>query len=866
MKYSKKHDLGWDWIEAIVRITKKTGEKKEIKPVTKYLSDIVGGRPIFAYPSRPGGFRLRYGRSRNTGLNAKGVDPATMYLVNEFMAIGTQLKLERPGKGCVTVPVSTIEGPTVLLRNGDVIRVDSVPRAMEVKDDIVEILFLGDLLVSHGDFLKANHPLVKPGFCEEWWQKICEENGARMDPWNVSSEQAVELAWKGLPMHPRYLYYYNLLEKQELAKLARWLATGSTSTVKGIAGEDSRVLEVRVSEEKRILERIGVPHKLREGKVIIEEAGPLIETLCLEHVEDLERALEEEDDVLEAISKACGFRVMDKGGTFVGARMGRPEKAKPRKMSPPPHLLFPIKYSGGKTRLLKKAAEKGVVSVEAVRLKCPKCDKETLSYYCHDCGARTEVVYTCTKCGKKGKTEVCKHCGGRALPYAHIALDLKTLLKKAEETLGEKTPEKTKAVEGLINSGKFFEPVEKGMLRAKHGVTVFRDGTVRFDATNLPLTHFKPREIGLSVEKARELGYLYDKDGNPLTDPEQVCELFVQDIVIPEDSAEYVLATAKFIDDLLEKFYGLPRYYNAEKPEDLVGHLVICLAPHISVGVLGRIIGFHRARGTYAHPYMHAACRRDCDGDEDAFMLLLDALLNFSKKYLPSSRGGTMDAAMVLTTKIDPREVDDQVHEMDVVSEYPLEYYEAACNNLNPSDVKIETVKDRLETPEQYHGFGYTHETHRIDEGPVRSAYTTLKTMAEKVEKQLDLGEKILAVDERDLASRVINFHFMRDMMGNLRAFGQQGLRCVDCNTVYRRAPLSGKCYKCGGKLVLTVSKGGIVKYLDVSKNIANKYHLSEYLKQRLILIENDVKSFFELEEMEKRAEAQKQKSLADFV
>ena len=39
-------------------------------------------------------------------------------------------------------------------------------------------------------------------------------------------------------------------------------------------------------------------------------------------------------------------------------------------------------------------------------------------------------------------------------------------------------------------------------------------------------------------------------------------------------------------------------------------------------------------------------------------MLLLDGLINFSRSYLPETRGGTMDAPLVLTTRIDPAEVD----------------------------------------------------------------------------------------------------------------------------------------------------------------------------------------------------------------
>ena len=55
-----------------------------------------------------------------------------------------------------------------------------------------------------------------------------------------------------------------------------------------------------------------------------------------------------------------------------------------------------------------------------------------------------------------------------------------------------------------------------------------------------------------------------------------------------------------------------------------------------------------------------------------------------------------------------------------------------------------------------------------------------------------------------------------------------------------------GKCRKCGGKLLLTISKGGIEKYLNISKRMADEYGLSNYLKQRLMLIEKEIASIFE--------------------
>ena len=73
------------------------GEVDDVPISSKYIEDIIGGRPVLSYPSEKGGFRLRYGRSRNTGLATMGVHPATMEII-EFIAVGTQMKIERPGK------------------------------------------------------------------------------------------------------------------------------------------------------------------------------------------------------------------------------------------------------------------------------------------------------------------------------------------------------------------------------------------------------------------------------------------------------------------------------------------------------------------------------------------------------------------------------------------------------------------------------------------------------------------------------------------------------------------------------------------------------------------------------------------------
>jgi len=137
--------------------------------------------------------------------------------------------------------------------------------------------------------------------------------------------------------------------------------------------------------------------------------------------------------------------------------------------------------------------------------------------------------------------------------------------------------------------------------------------------------------------------------------------------------------------------------------------------------------------------------------------------------------------------------------------------------------------------------------------------YKRLGRMTEKLGSQLMLAEKIDAVDAETVALKVLTTHFIRDIMGNLRAFTTQSFRCKNCNRRFRRLPLQGKCPWCGGALTFTVHRGGIEKYLDAARKLVRKYGLSEYYAQRLSLVEDEIRSLFE-------GDKPKQVSLKDFM
>ena len=365
----------------------------------------------------------------------------------------------------------------------------------------------------------------------------------------------------------------------------------------------------------------------------------------------------------------------------------------------------------------------------------------------------------------------------------------------------------------------------------------------------LVITHFKPLEIGTSVSSLRELGYVKDIHGEELVSDDQVLELKMQDIILPscpdslEEGADAILfRVANFVDECLEKIYGVNAFYNLKCKEDLVGHLVGGLAPHIAAATACRIIGFSKTQGFFAHPVMHCAFRRDADGDEAAIVLLMDIFLNFDKSFLPNRRGSTQDEPLVLSYNVIPAEVDDMVFDVDIAWKYPIELYEACEQYKKPWDVKIERFEERLGKASQFEGLGFTHGTTDFNEGVLCSSY---KTMMDKVKGQMRIAETLRAVDENDVARLIIERHFMRDIKGNLRKFSQQTFRCVKCNEIFRRPPLRGICSFCSGKLVFTVAEGSIVKYLEPSISLAENYDFPAYLKQTLFLVKQRIEDVF---------------------
>ncbi len=309
----------------------------------------------------------------------------------------------------------------------------------------------------------------------------------------------------GIPFAPNCtLFWGNLSNIEEVDLLRQWLTTCEITLEEGFA---YKIVGEASDAVIGCLRKIFVQHKSIAGKIFLvgEDAATLAFTLGYGKTETLQAS-----SPLELLSLLSGVQIKDKAPTYVGGRMGRPEKAKHREMKPLVHVLFPVGLKGGSHRDLMEASRQGPVFVELAKRKCPNCKSYTLKVKCPECDCETISEKMCPRCGKTVKDIGCSTCKTDGVMYQRQPVNFKELINNACTSLGYPVPKMLRGVKGLTNLDKTPETIEKGILRAKHGLSVYKDGTIRFDATNAPLTHITPAEVGVSVEKMHQMGYLSD--------------------------------------------------------------------------------------------------------------------------------------------------------------------------------------------------------------------------------------------------------------------------------------------------------------------------------------------------------------------
>jgi DNA polymerase II large subunit len=116
--------------------------------------------------------------------------------------------------------------------------------------------------------------------------------------------------------------------------------------------------------------------------------------------------------------------------------------------------------------------------------------------------------------------------------------------------------------------------------------------------------------------------------------------------------------------------------------------------------------------------------------------------------------------------------------------------------------------------------------------------------MLDKFDMQVRNAELIDAVNTSEIVSNVISTHLVPDIMGNLRAYARQSFRCTGCGKSFRRMPLIQTCV-CGHKLIPTITRGSVEKYLKLAKRLVDKYDVGEYQRGRIHALSDEIELVF---------------------
>jgi DNA polymerase II large subunit len=861
----------WAWLQSLADIEKPRGPTDP----QSYILNAKPGKPVLSLPDRQGSFRLRYGRAQNTGYGCFGIHPAVLELLDFPVTTGTQVKVSIASRVGSIATVDSLEPPIVKLQNGDVCTVGSQDQAKSLKDRMESIIYLGDILVSPSEFSYPGSKLEPSAYVEEWWiadlHKSQEDRHLDLeqlstltalninklrtmsnDPISIKPTlfESIQLCdTLGIPLHPHYLYYWDALALKDIFTLREGIIDYQD------AGTDACSLTITNSEQtKHILETAGIPHKVSASSLILsgDEARATYLTLGPGRTIPLGATY---SDTLTLLRFLSGFELKKKSSTFVGVAMRRVEIAGERKMRPPVHVLFPVGSKTGQSRDLLQFSHSP--STVEIRMRiCPSCDSRSPYESCPFCESMTSQLYYCTTCGKESRSEKCPDCGSLTSEFTTAVPRTQDLLRAASASLNLQPYPPLKGVIKLSNRLLMPERLEKGILRQRHNLTGFKDGTTRYDTVNGPLTHFKPSQFNIDIQTLRSLGYVSDRYGQPLESDGQIVELKLQDIILPEESADHFKRLAAYLDDLLSRFSKAEAYYNVQSQKDLLGTLVVGISPKASIGIIGRIIGFTKARVCYAHPIWHESKHRNCGGDVDSLTLLLDVMLNYSPKLCPNQLGGLLDVPFLIEPII-PSLTTTRGTPFNAMKSYSLEFYQGIATR--PPQQLEEPVSSPQIKEEVHAGpvYDYTHWSSTVIASQSRSQYATAGPMPDKVSRQISVANRIRAVDVDGLVSSLLNNYLVKEIISNLDAYSTQRFRCKGCGEIYRRPPLKGTCLTCGRELLPTVTLAAVEKYALLAGELTKSHEIAQPIKDKVTLT---------LENLQLLSESKKQTSISDYV
>ncbi|MEM3637841.1 MAG: hypothetical protein QXE12_04045, partial [Conexivisphaerales archaeon] len=604
-----------------------------IHELLHYKSEPHDIQSIFVCKDSYGGFTLRVGESQNTFHHYVGIHPSAFEILNGIVHVGDKATLIINSKKvgvCELVPVDTISPPLIKLNDGSTIRLDNSTKLRIAKARMSKILSFGDILVPVS-FLPSD---IRDNLVEKYndksWLKSSYEKLLKYENEKLSTnflidtldnktislltnDEITTVTTKlNLPIHFSVVPHLYNITLNELQHLLREVSSTQFRTQHKLAKETEKTLDL-----------LCVEYNVDNNGLVISERDSNILLWISEHVDVFGTKNEINNNLLEILMPFGIIPV-----TYVGLvlRQNRTDTEKTHLHGIVPGLsIRPYQEHSDIIAFCKNSKD-----INSVLRHCPKCTKQYPFNKCPICGSETIPFYYCEKCNNTSDSIYCNVCGAETRSIGRNKFEWNEILNKSITNVHIQPY----APLNGINSKKeflFVERLEKAIIRQKHDVKIDSDGIAKFYTRCIPLKYFKPKQILVTKEKLRELGYQHDILGKKLENDDQILRVKTHDIVIPYRIADQLRRVADFIDELLTTFYEMDPFYNIQTINDLIGHLIIGITKESNYGLVGRIIGFTDMEVCFCNPSWISTVRSNYENNNTAIILLLDGLINFSQ-------------------------------------------------------------------------------------------------------------------------------------------------------------------------------------------------------------------------------------------
>lgn len=826
---AKELKLETKWLEELVNMAKnyRVEGSRSSQSLDRYSLTI--GKPVISDPKAKMGLSLRVGTTPTTGLNGCNVHANLIDLLG-FMNIGSQLVVDLPGKATtITGTCDDLNPPLVRYKDG--------VRFYEVgsRDQVLEILCLGEILFAIGDFIECNRSLPKRDYCNGIFRNQLKDK-EQID-FNLLSEEELFQLHKKYPLlkvPSRWSYYINAIsfsEYQYLRKLTQYTLS------------DTSLLS--------LLHKLKVQYGIDQDKIVIkyqkifenflQKQTPISYLQYLEHVEKDPNNLNLTTYINQKLTENSKMAFGERGNCILNARIGRAESVNLSKMKLQiVHSLNEYKINSN-VNFWKQIQKDPIRNCSYDLRFCERCNIQLANRLCV-CSHITKRQNYCMTCKIHFDPQDEKHNSHKTVHrlfvkrnYAHELEELKHEGLQINEKINMK----------LLNSygkTKYPEPLIKGVLRSQNQLPVTKDGTIRVVAPNLATTHFTAKQLNLNIEDLHKLGYYKDQNNQDLVSESQIIPLKINDTIISKQTAVIYKRIANFLDELFLNYYSVKeKYYAIEELEDLIGHTIVMISPHTSSGIVNRIIGLMENLGNFCHPTAVVARRRDLDGDIDGSTLFADVALNMSKIYTEGKVGSLMGVPLNLTTiyyldqigkQILGRQIEPTYYRGlidDNLKSYPISF-------LKQNILKVEDrMLDKLIPVQEYY---YNTPYFNLSTNHIKNLYKDSIDNNTKVDSVLLLQSRMPFIDQTECIKGVINGHIIPDLMGNSNSFFKQKLKCSFCKKNYTFEPLMLKCYYCKiGELQYTIHPKMVIKYVPLLKRLREYRLQNEALNQKIDFI-----------------------------